>query len=420
MKKYDVVVIGGGPAGLFCAGNIAKFGCSVALVEKNEKVGRKLLITGKGRCNITNMSDKNELISALTKNNKFMYSAFSQFDAYDTVSFFEDNGVPIKVERGNRVFPVSDKSVDVVDCLYNYVLNSGVEIINGTVIEIEKQDEIVNVVCIENGDTIECNYLVVATGGVSYPKTGSTGDGYRFAKSLGHNIIEPLGSLVPLNVVEGMASDCQGLSLKNVSIKVEDTKLNKIIYTDFGEMLFTHFGLSGPMILSASAHMRNMEKGRYKVHIDLKPALDCEKLDLRILRDFSENSNKILLNSLSKLLPSKIIPAIIKVSGIDAKQKVNQITKEQREKLVNCIKDLCFTVTSFRPIEEAIVTSGGVDVKDVDPKTCCSKICKNLYFAGEVLDVDAYTGGYNLQIAFSTAFCVAKAIIENLKQGERL
>ncbi len=415
MKKYDVVIIGGGPAGLFCAGNIAKFGHSVALIEKNEKVGRKLLITGKGRCNITNMSDKNELISALTKNNKFMYSAFSQFDAYDTVAFFEENGVPIKVERGNRVFPVSDKSIDVVDCLYDFVLKNGVEIINDVVVDLEAQDKKVSVVCLKNGEKIECDYVVVATGGMSYPKTGSTGDGYKFAKKIGHNIIKPIGSLVPLNVIEGAASECQGLSLKNAAIQVEDTKSNKIVYTDFGEMLFTHFGLSGPMILSASAHMRDIEKGRYKVHIDLKPALDFEKLDARVLRDFSENSNKILLNSLSKLLPSKIIPVIIKVSGIDAKQKVNQITKEQRENLVKCIKDLCFTVSSFRPIEEAIVTSGGVDVKDIDPKTCCSKICENLYFAGEVLDVDAYTGGYNLQIAFSTAFCVANAIKENLK-----
>jgi len=418
VKKYNVVVIGGGPAGLFCAGNIAKQGSSVALIEKNEKVGRKLLITGKGRCNITNMSDKNELISALTKNNKFMYSAFSQFDAYDTVAFFEDNGVPIKVERGNRVFPVSDKSVDVVDCLYNFVLKSGVDIINARATDFDVDDEKIKSVRLENGEKIECDFVVVATGGVSYPKTGSTGDGYTLAKQVGHKIISPVASLVPLNVSEGAASECQGLSLKNVAISVEDTTLKKTVYTDFGEMLFTHFGLSGPMILSASAHMRDISKGRYKVHIDLKPALDFEKLDLRILRDFSENSNKILLNSLSKLLPSKLIPVIIRLSKIPEKTKVNQITKEQRESLVKCIKDLCFTVNSFRPIEEAIVTSGGVDVNEVEPKNCVSKLCKNLYFAGEVLDVDAYTGGFNLQIAFSTAFCVAKSINEKLKQGE--
>ena len=418
MKKYNVVVIGGGPAGLFCAGNIAKQGSSVALIEKNEKVGRKLLITGKGRCNITNMSDKNELISALTKNNKFMYSAFSQFDAYDTVAFFEERGVPIKVERGNRVFPLSDKSVDVVDCLYNFVLKSGVDIINARATDFDVDDEKIKSVCFENGEKIECDFVVVATGGVSYPKTGSTGDGYTLAKQVGHKIISPVASLVPLNVSEGAASECQGLSLKNVAISIEDTTLKKTVYTDFGEMLFTHFGLSGPMILSASAHMRDISKGRYKVHIDLKPALDFEKLDLRILRDFSENSNKILLNSLSKLLPSKLIPVIIRLSKIPEKTKVNQITKEQRESLVKCIKDLCFTVNSFRPIEEAIVTSGGVDVNEVEPKNCVSKLCKNLYFAGEVLDVDAYTGGFNLQIAFSTAFCVAKSINEKLKQGE--
>ena len=365
MKKYDVVVIGAGPAGLFCAGNIAKCGNSVALIEKNEKVGRKLLITGKGRCNITNMSDKNELISSLTKNNKFMYSAFSQFDAYDTVAFFEECGVSIKVERGNRVFPESDKSVDVVDCLYNFVLKSGVDIINEKATELEKVDEKVNCVCLQNGEKLFCDFVVIATGGISYPKTGSTGDGYEFAKSVGHRIVDPIGSLVPLCCAEGAASQCQGLSLKNVAISVEDTVLQKIIYTDFGEMLFTHFGLSGPMILSASAHMRNMQKGRYKIHIDMKPALDFEKLDSRILRDFSENSNKILLNSLSKLLPSKMIPVIIKLSGIDKQIKVNQITKEQRETLVKCIKNLCFTVNSFRPIEEAIVTSGGVDVSQL-------------------------------------------------------
>lgn len=418
MKKYDVVVIGGGPAGLFCAGNIAKAGNRVALIERNEKVGRKLLITGKGRCNITNMSEKNELIASLTKNNKFMYSAFSQFDAYDTVAFFEENGVPIKVERGNRVFPESDKSVDVVDCLYKFVLRNDVEIINSRATEFVLCEGKVNSVCLENGEKVECQFVVVATGGVSYPKTGSTGDGYALAKQVGHSIIKPMASLVPINVSEGAASECQGLSLKNVAISVEDTVLNKTVYTDFGEMLFTHFGLSGPMILSASAHMRNMEKGRYKVHIDLKPALDFEKLDSRILRDFSENSNKILLNSLSKLLPSKIIPVIIRLSKISEKTKVNQITKEQRESLVKCIKDLCFTVNSFRPIEEAIVTSGGVDVNEVEPKSCNSKLCENLYFAGEVLDVDAYTGGFNLQIAFSTAFCVANSINEKLKQGE--
>ena len=416
MKKYDVAVIGGGAAGLFCAGHLGQNGLSVALIERNEKVGRKLLITGKGRCNITNMSDKNELISALTKNSKFMYSAFSAFDAYDTIDFFESHGVPIKVERGNRVFPVSDRAMDVVDCLYDFVLKNNVDIINQRVTDLEFMSGKISAVCLEKGEKVECDNVVIATGGKSYPKTGSTGDGYDFAKKSGHNIIKPVGSLVPINVMEGDAAQMQGLSLKNVSLKVEDTITKKTVYTDFGEMLFTHFGLSGPMILSASAHIRDCKKEQYKIHIDLKPALDNEKLDARILRDFSESSNKILLNSLSKLLPSKMIPVIIKRSGINDKIKVNQITREQREQLVNAIKDLSFNVTSLRPVEEAIITSGGVDVAEIYPKTMQSKLCENLYFAGEVIDVDAYTGGYNLQIAFSTAFSAAKAINEKTKE----
>ena len=417
MKIYDTAIIGGGPAGLFCAGLLGKNGKQVVLIEKNKKVGRKLLITGKGRCNITNMSDKNELISSLTKNAKFMYSAFSKFDAYDTIDFFETNGVPIKVERGNRVFPVSDRAVDVVDCLYNFAKNNNVEIINASATDFEKVNEKIISVCLANGEKISAKTVVIATGGMSYPKTGSTGDGYKLAKSVGHNIIKPVGSLVPMNVLEGSASAMQGLSLKNVAITVENTLNGKIVYTDFGEMLFTHFGLSGPMILSASAHIREAQKNQYKVHIDLKPALSAEKLDARILRDFSENSNKNLSNSLSKLLPLKMIPVIINLSKIKADTKVNQITKSQREALINIIKDLTFTVTSLRPVEEAIVTSGGVDVSEIEPKTLNSKKCENLYFAGEVIDVDAYTGGFNLQIAFSTAFSAANAIINKLGEN---
>ena len=419
MADYDVAVIGGGPAGMFSAGLIAQAGNRVALIEKNEKVGRKLLITGKGRCNITNMSDKNDLIAALTKNSKFMYSAFSNFDAYDTVAFFEDNGVPIKVERGNRVFPVSDKAVDVVDCLCNFVKHNGVEILNNTVSNVLKNNNGTFTVKLDELTEITSEYVVIATGGKSYPKTGSTGDGYTFAEKLGHSIVKPKGSLVPLNVAEGAAAECQGLSLKNVAIKVVDTKNKKTVYSDFVEMLFTHFGLSGPMFLSASAHIRDAKIGQYKIHIDLKPALDEEKLDNRILRDFSVNSNKILSNSLSKLLPSKLIPVIIKVSGLNGELKVNQITKLQRESLVKTIKDFSFTVTSLRPVEEAIVTSGGVDCNEINPKNMCSKIVDKLYFAGEVIDVDAYTGGFNLQIAFSTAYCAAKDIDKRLK-GENL
>lgn len=410
MKIYDAVVVGGGAAGLFCAGQIALKNKSVALIEKNEKVGRKLMITGKGRCNVTNLCDKNELIDSLTKNKKFMYSAFSMFNAYDTFDFFESKGVPLKVERGNRVFPVSDKAVDIVDCLYNFVKEQKVNIINNTAVDFETENGVICAVLLDSGEKVNCKNVVIATGGKSYPKTGSTGDGYRFAEKFGHSIIKPVGSLVPVNTDEGLAAMCQGLSLKNTAIKVEDTKSNKIVYTDFGEMLFTHFGLSGPMILSASAHMREKGNSRYKIHIDLKPALDSQKLDNRILRDFAENSNKILSNSLTKLLPFKLIPAIIKYSGLKPDLVVNQITKEQREALVSSLKDFCFTVTCLRDVSEAIVTSGGVDCNEIEPKTMRSKKVNNLYFAGEVIDVDAYTGGFNLQIAFSTAYAAANAI----------
>lgn len=412
MKIYDVAVIGGGPAGMFCSGLIAEKGKSVALIEKNEKVGRKLMITGKGRCNVTNMCDNKELIESLTKNEKFMYSAFSSFNSYDTFDFFESRGVKLKVERGNRVFPVSDKAVDIVDCLYSFVKKSGVDIICSRVTAFETENELINSVVLESGEKIYCKNAVVATGGKSYPKTGSTGDGYILAKSVGHNIVKPVGSLVPINTAEGLAAECQGLSLKNTAVSVERVNDKKIIYRDFGEMLFTHFGLSGPMILSASAHLRDLDKYEYKIHIDLKPALDFEKLDKRILRDFSENSNKILSNSLSKLLPFKLIPAIIKYSGLKPQLTVNQITREQREHLVKSIKDFVFTVKSLRSVEEAIITSGGVDCKEIEPKSMRSKIVGNLYFAGEVIDVDAYTGGFNLQIAFSTAFCAANSIIK--------
>ena len=405
-----MAVIGGGAAGLFCAGQLASKGKSVALIEKNEKVGRKLMITGKGRCNVTNMCDQNDLIESLTKNKKFMYSAFSAFSAYDTFVFFESRGVALKVERGNRVFPVSDKASDIVDCLYDFVKEQNVMIINNTATGLEMQNGVISAVNLDSGEKVFSKNVVIATGGKSYPKTGSTGDGYRFAKSVGHNIIKPIGSLVPVCVAEGAAAECQGLSLKNAAIKVEDTKDGNIIYKDFGEMLFTHFGLSGPMILSASAHMRECEKSRYKIHIELKPALDFKKLDDRVLRDFSENSNKILSNSLTKLLPFKLIPVIIKYSGLKPDLVVNQITKEQRERLVSSLKDFCFSVTSLRDVSEAIVTSGGVDCNEIEPKTMRSKKVKNLYFAGEVIDVDAYTGGFNLQIAFSTAFATANAI----------
>lgn len=406
----DVAVIGAGASGLLCAGIAARNGKSVLLIERNAKPGRKLLITGKGRCNITNFTDINGLISAVTSNQRFLYSAFSNFSAYDTVAFFEELGIATKVERGDRVFPVSDRAVDVVDALHRFCISNGVKIINGRAVDFICDDNKIVSVVLDNGTDISADNFVLATGGRSYPKTGSSGDGYILAQKCGHTVTELIPSLVPLCIREGFVSELMGVSLRNTAIKVVDTVTDKVIYTDFGEMLFTHFGVSGPMILSASAHMRNMNNGRYKIHIDLKPALDEKKLDARLLRDFKENANKDFINALCGLLPKKMVPVIVRLSAIAPSTKVNQISREQRARLCGLLKDLQLTVTDFRPIDEAIITSGGISVKEVDPKTMHSKLCGNLYFAGEILDVDAYTGGFNLQIAFSTAYTAANSI----------
>ncbi len=400
--KTSLLVIGGGAAGLMAAGSAAHEGVETIVLERNERPARKLMITGKGRCNVTNNCPSlQELISNVPRNGRFLYGAFSRFMPSDVIAFFEDRGVELKTERGNRVFPVSDNAADIVDALTGYA-KSRARFMTGRAVKLLTEDSSVIGVETEQGDAIYADKIIIATGGLSYPGTGSTGDGYDLAKQVGHKITELLPSLVPLEIHEGFCSSLMGLSLRNTAIKVVDTENGKTVYTDFGEMLFTHFGVSGPMILSASAHMRNMKSGKYKIYIDLKPALTLEQLDARILRDFSENTNKNFINALNSLLPKKLVPVIVKLSGISLSTKVNQITKEQRKSLAMLLKGMCITVTGFRPVAEAIITSGGVDISQINPKTMESKLINGLYFAGEVIDADAYTGGFNLQIAFST------------------
>ena len=410
MKK--VAVIGGGAAGLMAATVAGEKGLKVTLIERNERPARKVMITGKGRCNVTNDTDVNGLVAAVTNKNsgRFLYSAFNAFSAEDTKEFFESLGVRLKTERGNRVFPISDKSVDIVDALVNAARRSGVMILTDRVVSLEISDGKVNGVKTESGKIIEADAVIVATGGLSYPLTGSTGDGDTLAKQAGHTVTELCPSLVPVTIKEGWCSELQGLSLKNISVKVLVADSGKQVYTDFGELMFTHYGMSGPVILSASAYMRDVEVKGYKVVIDLKPALEEEKLEKRILRDFSENSNKDFINSLGELLPRKMIPVIVRLSGIEPSRKVNQITREQRLSLVKLLKNLTLTVNGFRPIEEAVITKGGVKLSEIDPKTMKSKLVEGLYFAGEVLDADAFTGGFNLQIAFSTGFVAGNNI----------
>lgn len=398
-----VIVIGAGAAGTMAAGVAAESGAEVLLLERNEKIARKVLITGKGRCNVTNnVSDVQSFIQNIPSNGRFLYSAFSSFDNRDVMDFFEDYGVPLKVERGDRVFPVSDKAMDIVDALNRYITDMGVHRKTERVTELIVENGAVCGVTTELGNTYNADSVIIATGGLSYPRTGSSGDGYNLAKSAGHTVTELRPSLSALVCREGICSECMGLSLKNVAIKVVDTHKKKEIYDDFGEMLFTHFGVSGPMILSASAHMRNMEKARYEIYIDLKPALSHEKLDARILRDFAENSNKSISNILALLLPKSMITPILRVAQIKPSEKANQITKEMRKNLVDAVKSVKLTVMDFNDISEAIVTSGGIKTSEINPKTMESKLCAGLYFAGEVIDCDGYTGGFNLQIAFST------------------
>lgn len=397
----DIIIIGGGASGCFGAVQAGRFGKSVLLFEPNEKLGRKLRITGKGRCNVTNNSDVQEHMKNIPVNNRFMYSAFSAFNAYDTINFFEEIGVPLKTERGNRVFPVSDNANDIADALAREMKKSGVKIIHKKVTGLIIENNICKGVK-AGGEAYYAESVLIACGGKSYTKTGSTGDGYKLAKSAGHTITEIKPSLVPLVSPDKFCTEMMGLSLRNVTLNLYDG--DKIIYSELGEMLFTHFGLSGPLVLSASSHIREMSPERYKILIDLKPALTPEQLDARIQRDFAENLNRDFANGIRKLLPAKLIPVAVRLSGISPEQKVNGITKEQRHKFGELIKNFPVRISGFRPVEEAIITSGGVSVKEINPKTMESKITKGLFFAGEVIDVDAYTGGFNLQIAFSTAY----------------
>lgn len=394
-----VIVIGGGAAGMLAAGTAAERGLNVVLIEKNKVLGKKLMITGKGRCNITNACDDVEtLLKNVVRNRRFLYSAFYGFDNMRTIDFFEGLGVKTKVERGERVFPLSDKSADVTAALRKYLIDGNVEIIRDRVDEICAEDgKITGVKCKDRG-FMRADSVITATGGISYPITGSTGDGYTFAEDLGHTIERLKPSLVPLTVNENISELC-GLSLKNISIVVNDDK-GKVIYKDFGEMMFAHFGLTGPVILSASSFIEN-PRGCI-VHIDLKPALNVKQLDERILRDFSKNMNRDLINGLNDLLPKAIIPYIVRLSEIPPHQKINSVTAASRRRLTKLIKNLEFNVTGFCPPEQAIITSGGVSVKEINPSTMESKLVGGLFFAGEVIDVDALTGGFNLQIAFST------------------
>ncbi len=401
----DVIVVGGGAAGMFAAIQAASDGAKVLLLEPNDRLGKKLYITGKGRCNVTNHCSWQEVLKNVPRNSRFLYSALSGFPPEQTEAFFEDRGCALKVERGNRVFPVSDRSASVIDVLRGALRETGVAVRQARVTELLTENGRISGVRTDRG-SFAAPAVILATGGKSYPATGSTGDGYRLAAVLGHSIVPPVGSLVPLVEDGHFCERMQGLALKNIRIRLLDES-GKSVFEEFGELLFTHFGLSGPVILSASAHME--AKKRYTVSIDLKPALDEEKLDARILRDFSENQNRNFENALSGLFPKTMIPVIIERSGIHGWEKVNSVTKAQRRALLELTKHFTVQIAGLRPVEEAIITSGGVSVQEVSPKTMESKLVPGLYFAGEILDVDAYTGGFNLQIAWATAFAAGHA-----------
>ena len=408
----NVIVIGGGPAGMMAAITAAEYGNNVTIIEKNSDFGKKLLITGKGRCNITSSLYMSEFIKNTPGNGQFLYSAFQNYTNTDIIDFLKNQGLEVKEERGNRIFPVTDKSIDVLNCFKSKInelkikklFNTRVQKIlvqNGEVLGVRTEKEI-----------IQTDKIILATGGKSYPLTGSTGDGYLIAKNIGHKVTEIRPSLVPLVIYEkNECKEMQGLSLRNVGIKIIDDSKNKLIYEDFGEMIFTHFGISGPTVLSGSAHLVRykeidnlMKEQKIKLQIDLKPALTEEQLDERILRDFKEFKNKQFKHALDKLLPQKMIPIVIEKTKINEEKRVNEITKEERRNLVKVLKKFELTIKDFRPVEEAIITSGGINIKEINPKTMESKLVKGLYFAGEIIDVDSYTGGFNLQIAYSTGY----------------
>ncbi len=407
----NTVIIGGGPAGLMAAISSAKNGDKVTIIEKMNSCGKKLLITGKGRCNITNNAQMDKFMENTPTNPKFLYGVFNNFTNKDMIELLENEGVKTKVERGERVFPVSDRAQDVLEALLHILKKQNVQILTNTTAKRIITDGEKNVLGVEldNGKEIKADKIILATGGKSYPVTGSTGDGYKLAKDLGHTITKIEPSLVPLTSHDEVCKELQGLSLRNVAIQLQIC--DKVVYKDFGEMLFTHFGVSGPIVLSASSYLvktKNIEQilkeGKVELEIDLKPALSEEKLDARILRDFEEQKNKQFKNSLDKLLPQKLIPVIIEKTNINESKKINEITKQERQKLVNELKHFKISINGTRPIEEAIVTSGGINIKEINPKTMESKLIKGLYFAGEIIDVDCLTGGYNLQVAWSTGY----------------
>ena len=410
-----VIVVGGGAAGMFAAIAAAKNGHQVTLYEKNEKLGKKIFITGKGRCNITNAADMEELFDAVVTNSKFLYSSFYGYTNQNVIDFFEDAGVPVKIERGNRVFPISDHSSDVIRALEREMKKVGVKVcLNTEVKSVEAEKGKFNKVVLKDTTIQTADACIVATGGLSYRSTGSTGDGFRFAENVGHKVTQCFPSLVPMETKEPWICELQGLSLRNVEAKILDGK--KELYKDFGEMLFTHFGVSGPLIISASSYVgkkfmdKNGQKKELTLEIDLKPALTEEQLDQRVLRDFEENHNRQFKNAITKLFPTKLIPVMLELGGIDPEKKVNSIEKEERKQFVHLIKHFRMTLTGLRDYSEAIITKGGVNVKEIDPGTMESKLVKGLYFAGEVLDLDALTGGFNLQIAWSTGYAAGNAI----------
>ncbi len=396
-----IAVVGGGAAGLMAAGTAASNGADVTLFERNERLGVKLRITGKGRCNVTNNCTREEFFDNVVSNPRFLYSAYSGFSCQDTMTFFESLGVPLKTERGNRVFPVSDKASDIAEALIRFCSGAGVKVIHERVKSVSHIGSFT-----VKTDVKEYGFdrVIIATGGLSYPRTGSTGDGYKFARSTSHTVTETSPSLVPLVCRDALCPLCQGLSLKNVNLSVYDTEKDRTVFSEQGEMLFTDNGVSGPLILSASAHMKDITPGKYKLYIDLKPALDRQTLDKRLLRDFAENRNRDLINSFSALLPSKLIPAFVELTGIPKNKKVNSVTAAERAVILENLKKLTLSVVSAAPVAEAVVTRGGVDTKEIWPGTMQSKILPGLYFAGEIIDCDAYTGGFNLQIAFCTGY----------------
>ena len=414
-EEEQILVAGGGAAGMMAAITAARQGARVALLEPNEKLGRKLYITGKGRCNLTNWCGTEEFMANVPRNGKFLYSAISRFSPRDTWDFFEGLGVALKVERGNRVFPQSDRSADIVDALFYELRRLQVPVLRERVSALRMEEGRLTGAAIRDGEEVmPCHTLIVATGGASYPRTGSTGDGYRLAGQAGHTVIAPRGSLVPLEWDDPCCARMQGLSLRNVELTIRDGK-GKRVYREQGELLFTHFGLSGPLVLSASAHL-NFEKNRFTAHIDLKPALSEEKLEARLLRDLQEKANQNLNNLLAGLVPHSMVPVLAQRAGLPGEEKGRDVRREQRRKLLETLKDFTVDLRGPRPVEEAIITSGGVKVGEVDPATMASKKLEGLYFAGEVLDVDAYTGGFNLQIAWATGYAAGLAAAGRWKE----